>query len=184
MLIKSYGINWNPFVIDWVPSGTVQMTGEVRKEDGTIVPINFYNAKGIYVLQNEFKPIYAGKAFGTPLGQRLRDHLSDRLAGRWDMFSWYSVSSPRFTQKDVSQPGGRHMEPERIVEALEALAILIADPPLNRKRESLKDAYEATQPENIKPRTIRAYLEDIISKLPPPSLPTAVVASPVSKVTP
>lgn len=167
MLIKAYGALWNPDIVDW---GTVG-AGNKGKLEGRItknkIPytIDFWEAKGIYVLHSDFRAIYVGKAFGTSIGKRLRDHLTDRHAGRWDMFSWYSVSSPRTTQLDVSQPGQRQLGPEIVIDTLEALAILVADPALNRKRESLKGAYEATQPENAKPRTIRSYLEDVLTKV-------------------
>ena len=167
MLIKSYGSYWNPDIIDWKQS---MLEGEVKELDSQTkkqkkYTINFWDAKGIYVLHSEFRAIYVGKAFKTSIGKRVSDHLVDRLAGRWDMFSWFSVSNPRFTQNDVSQPGQRQLRPDTIVDTLEALAILVADPALNRKRESLKDAYEAVQPESAKPKTIRAYLEEILGKL-------------------
>lgn len=170
MLIKAYGLYWNPEIINWGSRGRGnegELPGRIR-EDRRAYQINFWAAKGIYVLHHEFKPIYVGKAFGTLMGPRLRDHLTDRLAGRWDMFSWFSVSAPRITQGDVSQPGGRHLNPETITNTLEALAILIADPALNRKRESLDGAYEAEQLERPNPRTLRSYLEEIIERLPHP----------------
>ena len=52
------------------------------------------------------------------------------------------------------------------VPTLEALAILIADPPLNRRRERIASAVQAEQAKSPNPRTIRAYLEDILERLP------------------
>lgn len=169
MLVKCYGQLWNPDIVSWGGSGAGagQLLGNIRRK-GVKHQIDFWDAKGIYVLHSDFKSTYVGKAFGTSIGSRLRDHLSDRHAGRWDMFSWYSVSSPRITQADVSQPGQRQLKPETVINTLEALAILIADPALNRRRETLKDAYEATQPDGAKPRTVRNYLQEIIDKLDAP----------------
>jgi|LakMenEpi03Aug12_release.lakeMendotaPanAssembly.Ray.scaffolds.fasta_scaffold381458_2 hypothetical protein len=166
MLIKSYGQFWNPDIVDWGGGGAGNglLTGRIKRKK-VWHEIDFWGAKGIYVLHSDFKSIYVGKAFGTSIGRRLRDHLSDRLAGRWDMFSWYSVSSPRITTKDVSQPGQRQLKPETITDTLEALAILVADPALNRRRETLKGAYEALQPDSAQPRTVRNYLQEIIGKL-------------------
>ena len=81
------------------------------------------------------------------------------------MFSWFSMSRPRLTQKDVSAPGTRQIEPKTVIDTMEALGILIADPALNRKREKLKDAYEAIQKEAATPQTIRNYLQEITKKL-------------------
>jgi len=172
MFIKSYGQMWNPDIVNWNGTGTGKLIGNIKR-DKSWIGIDFWNAKGIYVLHSDFKSIYVGKAFSTSIGKRLQDHLADRLAGRWDMFSWYSVSGPRITRRDVSQPGQRLVKPEIITDTLEALAILIADPALNRKREKLKHAYEAFQPENATPMTIRTYLEKILGKLSAdPSQPT------------
>jgi len=164
MLIKAYGLYWNPDIVDWGNSGKGALEGKIKRKKKKHL-INFWEAKGIYVLHADFKTVYVGKAFKTSIGKRLRDHLSDRFAGRWDMFSWFSVSNPRITQADVSRLGERYLGPGTIASTLEALAILIADPALNRKRESLAGAYDAQQPENAKPKTIRAYLEQLTNKV-------------------
>lgn len=166
MLIKTYGEYWNPDIIEWGGDGDGdgKLLGKIKK-DRNWHNIDFWDARGIYVLHSEFKAIYVGKSEKTTIGMRLRDHLTDRLAGRWDMFSWYSVCKPRFTQGDVSSPGQAQFKPADVISTLEALAILIADPSLNRKRETLKGAYEAIQPDNVNKKTIRHYLEDILTKL-------------------
>jgi hypothetical protein len=167
-LIKSYGEFWNPDVVQWGRRGRGNrgaLLGEVKR-DNKSMQIDFWNCKGIYVLYDSFSAIYVGKTVDRAMGKRIRDHLTDRHAGRWDMFSWYSVSAPRFTEGDVRAPGQGQYNPEQIIETLEALAILIADPRLNRKRESLSGAYEATQVGSAHPQTIRHYLETILSKLP------------------
>jgi hypothetical protein len=168
MLIKAYGTFWNPDIVDWGGKGAGnggKLVGVVKK-DKTRKEIDFWRSKGIYVLHADFKTVYVGKAFKTCIGKRLRDHLTDRFAGRWDMFSWYGISNPRFTGKDVSDPGDRSIGPNEIICGLEALAILIADPALNRKRESLSTAYYAEQPKDAKPRTIRSYLEELLARVP------------------
>lgn len=48
-----------------------------------------------------------------------------------------------------------------MVETLEAITILITDPPLNRKRESLTGAIEVEQVGG-QLRTIRSYLEELV----------------------
>lgn len=168
MLIKSYGEFWNPDIVDW---GTVgygnrgHMVGKV-KENNRSFDIDFWEAKGIYILYHDYKAVYVGKAYSNGMGPRLRNHLSDRLAGRWDMFSWYSVCSPRITQGDVSSPGNRRLSPDTIINTLEALAIIVSNPSLNRRQESLSGALEATQPSNTNNMTIRKYLTEILSRLP------------------
>lgn len=168
MLIKAYGSFWNPEIIDWGSPGPGKggkLEGSVRFDDGTRKDIDFWDARGIYVLHRDFQSIYVGKAFGTNIGRRLRDHLTDRLAGRWDMFSWYSVSAPRKIEGGVTKPGKRQIAPDTYIDTFEALAILISDPPLNRKRESLKGAFEVAQKEQPHPRTLRSYLEEILENV-------------------
>ena len=165
MLIKAYGTFWNPEIMDWGSLGrgnSGKLLGIVSFDDGTKKEIDFWDARGIYVLHKEFNSIYVGKAFGTSIGKRVRDHLTDRLAGRWDMFSWYSVSTPRKIEGGLRKPGTRQISPENYIDTFEALAILISDPPLNRKRESLKGAYEVVQKEQPHPRSLRSYLEEIL----------------------
>ncbi|WP_075989703.1 GIY-YIG nuclease family protein [Vibrio fluvialis] len=168
MLIKAYGTYWNPEMVEWGSRGAGQggkLVGTVKFDSKTKKEIDFWDAKGIYVLHSEYKTIYVGKAFGTSIGKRLRDHLTDRLAGRWDMFSWYSVSAPKKVEGGVTKPGKRQIGPETYIDTFEALAILISDPPLNRKRESLKSAYEVSQKEQPNPRTLRSYLEEILTEV-------------------
>ncbi|MCF2904917.1 GIY-YIG nuclease family protein [Octadecabacter sp. CECT 8868] len=167
-LIKLYGEFWNPDIIDWGARGAgnaAQFLGEVKK-DKKKYKANFFGAQGIYILFDSFKPVYVGKAFSTSIGKRVRDHMSDRHAGRWDMFSWYSTCTFKITDSTLRNAGTRQLRPETVVNTLEALAILIADPALNRKRESLPNAMEVFQQDNPNPVTVRHYLETILSRLP------------------
>ena len=167
MLIRAYGMYWNPEVVDWGTPGAGNqgnLIGRVKSGAHTY-SIDFWNAYGVYVLHHEFNAVYVGKAAATRLGARLRNHLTDRHAGRWDMFSWFSLSKIRITQRDVSDPGTRYLSQGTVNDTLEALAILIADPKLNRRREALPSAVRALQVASPHPRTIRSYLERILETL-------------------
>ena len=163
-LIKVYGELWNPDIVDWGskgPGNKGKLSGEI-KIDGNKRSLNCWDTEGVYVLYDNYKAIYVGKAFKTTIGKRLRDHLSDRLAGRWDMFSFYSTSSYRKTTNDLKSASTAKLSPETIINTLEAMAILIADPALNRKRETLTDALQVQQSSSPHPHTIRHYLEQIL----------------------
>lgn len=168
MLIKAYGQFWNPDIIDWGRpgrGGQGHLIGETKKQQKKH-KIDYWNARGIYVLHADFKTVYVGQAFDTKLGPRLRNHLTDRFMGRWDMFSWFSVSGPRFSSLDVSDGDSqRQFGSAAVVDTLEALGILIADPALNRKREKLQQAYEAVQPVGKSIKTVRTYLESILNSV-------------------
>ena len=167
MLIRAYGHYWNPDIVEWGqrgPGGQGQLLGKVRV-NGTNHEIDFWNAFGIYVLHDDFRAIYVGKAASTRLGPRIRNHLSDRFAGRWDMFSWFSLSKVNVTSRGVAEPGIRQLTKETVNDTLEAISILIADPPLNRKRETIPSAREARQVKSPHPKTIRTYLEAILKRV-------------------
>jgi hypothetical protein len=167
MLIHAYGSFWNPDIVDWGSQGAGhqgKLPGKIRR-NGRTYTIDFWNAYGIYVLHDQFKPLYVGKAASTRLGTRVRSHLTDRFAGRWDMFSWFTLSTINVTYSNLRDPGKRYLTESTINSSLEALAILIADPPLNRKRESIPSAVEAKQARNPHPKTVRRYLELILNHL-------------------
>ncbi len=167
MLIRAYGLLWNPDTVDWGTRGAGnkgKLQGKVRRK-GKTHTIDFWEAQGVYVLHADFKAVYVGKADSKRMGPRLRDHLTDRFAGRWDMFSWFGLSTVATGKGRVRDPGARQVQPKTITDTLEALAILIADPALNRKRETLPAALQAEQVKSPHPKTIRRYLEDILKRL-------------------
>ena len=148
-MICVYGQFWNPDIVDWNPGrgkkGSLEGTGKPNPNKGTVT-IDGWRQRGIYVLHNNYKTVYVGRAGSEPstIGPRLCQHLSDRLEGRWDAFSWYGIDSINDNGKMRSSGRAqtRQMSTKDIIEAYEALAILIADPPLNRRHESLKGAVE------------------------------------------
>lgn len=66
MLIKAYGQFWNPDVVDWgsVGSGHQGKLEGRTKIRGTYFTIDFWKAVGLYVLIDEFRPVYVGKVGG------------------------------------------------------------------------------------------------------------------------
>lgn len=167
MLIRAYALNWNPDIVEWGSVGAGnrgKLEGRVTV-NGKRCRVDFWDAKGIYVLHETFRPVYVGKAYKRTLGPRLRDHLTDRFAGRWDMFSWFTLSTINTTTSTVRSPGIRQVNAETVNDTLEALAILVADPALNRKRERVPSAAEAEQVKRPHPKALRSYLEEILAKL-------------------
>ena len=82
------------------------------------------------------------------------------------MFSWFCISSVNKTYRNTRNPPNvRQISGEIITNTLEAISIIIADPALNRKRESLESAYEAIQKSQSNPKAIRRYLQDILDKI-------------------
>jgi len=152
MLIRAYGQFWNPDIVEWGkqgPGNKGKLLGSGKWATNTI-EIDVWDQHGIYVLHDEFKCVYIGQTAGQFLGKRLRDHLVDRFAGRWGMFSWYGIDSVKANGK-LRRAGARQVPPDELIRTIEALGILIADPPLNRRRESL---HKAIFVEQAKTRTL------------------------------
>lgn len=173
-LIHLYGEFWNPDAVDWGAPGKKaggsgnkgELRGRFKDPSGETAVLDFWDARGVYALYDNFHLVYVGQALtgnNGCLGKRLRDHLTDRFAGRWDMFSWYSTSSLR--KKTVRAPGQRQVKPKTVVDTLEAFAIALASPPLNRRRDALPNARLVEQEKAPHPYTIRSYLERILASV-------------------
>jgi hypothetical protein len=164
MLIRAYGEFWNPEAVYWGEAGAGKrgkLPGRVRK-GAKSVETDAWEQDAIYALHLDFKVVYVGKG---ALGKRLRAHLSDRHAGRWDMFSWYGLKIIKADGSLRAAPAKRMLDLATIQASLEALAIGLVDPPLNRRREALKGADPVEQLSATPPRSIRGYLEEILSKV-------------------
>lgn len=163
MLIRLYGEYWNPDIVDWGkrgPGNKGRLIGYFQKKSEVR---DYWDARGIYALFDEFRLVYVGQAMSQGIGKRVRDHLTDRMAGRWDMFSWFSTSTMR--EKTVRDPGQRQVTPGEVVNTLEALAIAVNSPPLNRRYNAIPGARRVEQSASPHPKTVRHYLESILSKL-------------------
>ncbi len=169
MLIRLYGQYWNPDAVDWGARGAGnkgRLLGKATTQSGKTKTLDFWDARGVYALYEDFRLVYVGQAFSGKngcLGKRLRDHLTDRFAGRWDMFSWFSTSSLR--ESSLRKPGTRQIAPDSVIDTLEALGIALSSPPLNRRYNQLPSATEVEQARSPHPHTVRHYLEKILDRL-------------------
>ena len=93
MLIKSYGLFWSAEEIDWYPGngakGAFRLLGRRGATAANLELADFRGQQGIYILYGNFGPYYVGLTRKQGLGKRLKDHLEDQLAGKWDRFSWF-----------------------------------------------------------------------------------------------
>jgi hypothetical protein len=93
--------------------------------------VDFAGQVGVYLLHDRDRTIYVGRA-ADALHTRLRAHTIDRLAGRWDRFSWFGL---RKVSDDGSLANPSVAWTHNVViESLEAVLIEAMEPPLNRKR--------------------------------------------------
>lgn len=159
-IVSSFGMFWRRSAVQW--AATPKLLG-VQQLGAT--PVNFNAQLGIYLLYDGREVIYIGRTTDRPLGRRLYEHTLDRLAARWDRFSWFGLL-PVSDAGDL-QPLPNAYEAAKIIPALEAILIEALEPRQNRKRGDDLSAVEFMQLEDpeIQKKRVRASLEAAIDKL-------------------
>ena len=74
MLIRAFGLLWNPDTVDWGKRGAGNkgnLKGKIKR-NGHTHTIDFWEAQGLYVLHADFKAIYVGKADSKRLASASR----------------------------------------------------------------------------------------------------------------
>jgi HB1, ASXL, restriction endonuclease HTH domain len=159
-IITSFGMFWRRSDVEWVR--TPKLLGVT---DIGATPVDFYNQYGIYLLYDSREVIYVGRTTDRPLGLRLYEHTTDRLATRWDRFSWFGL-------RPVSDAGKLEALPERykaaeLIPALEAVLVEAVEPRQNRKRGDDLATVEYRQQDDpeIKKRRFKQSLDAALDKL-------------------
>jgi len=163
ILIRAYGEFWNPDVVNW--DRTWRLLGTLRSNSDEPL-INVYEQRGVYVLYNDFKPVYVGRADQSSIGWRLEQHRESRRKGpRWDRFSWFGMKGIKKNGKLGVLTKAAHCGTSEMIATLEALLIRVIDPPLNSRRERFKNAIPVYQSDVDKPAEIDERLSQIEKKL-------------------
>lgn len=159
-IITSFGMFWRRGAVEW--GATPKLLG--MQEIGA-TPVDFYEQLGIYLLYDGREVIYVGRSTDRPLGRRLYEHTIDRLATRWDRFSWFGLLPVSEAGDLLSLP--EHYEAAKLIPALEAVLVEALEPRQNRKRGDDLAAVEYVQkvdPE-IEKRRIKQTLDAALNKL-------------------
>lgn len=124
--LSAFGMFWKRNHVHW--PGRPRLLGQ-RK--ASACHVNFADQIGVYLLHDRERTIYVGRTLET-LHARLKTHTVDRLAGRWDRFSWFGLRgvSGEGALTDIPHDGQHSI----LIETMEALLIETLEPPLNRKR--------------------------------------------------
>lgn len=141
MSIKNFGLQWNRDAVHWYgnkgDAGRLMGEGPIGYAKKNQTQTDFREQIGIYVLYSDGKAIYVGQAGSgnNTLFSRLKQHLTDHLADRWDKFSWFGV---RKVNKDgsISKAQGdlnRNLKATEILDLIEGLMINVIEPPLNKQ---------------------------------------------------
>ena len=155
-VITSFGMYWQRDAVDWSSGCAVW-----GKQHPSADPVNFHDQLGIYLLYDVQGLVYVGRSTERPLGRRLYEHTKDRMATRWDRFSWFGL-------RPVSEEGRLGDLPDKylpntLVPAFEALLIEALEPRQNRKRGDDLSAVEYIQHDD--PETLRRRLRGMLDQI-------------------
>jgi hypothetical protein len=159
--IKAFGMYWARDSVLWVPNPKIlgqQQTGST--------PVDFCEQRGVYLLHDGRAVVYVGRTTDQALGTRLRQHITDRLNGRWDRFSWFGIYSVS-ESGSLSADAGSGFQVNTLIATMEALLIEGLEPPQNRKRGDDFKAAEFLQVEDpeIEKDQILKLMERLKAKL-------------------
>jgi hypothetical protein len=159
-IVTSFGMFWRRGLIEWVASPKLLGMQQIGA-----TPVDFNKQLGIYLLYDGREVIYIGRTTDRPLGRRLYEHTSDRMAARWDRFSWFGLLP-------VSEAGTLENLPltydaAKMIPALEAILIEALEPRQNRKRGDDLSAVEYIQREDpeIQKKRVKESLELALNKM-------------------
>ncbi|WP_309400043.1 HTH domain-containing protein [Cerasicoccus maritimus] len=154
-VISSFGMFWRREAIEW--SSKPKILG---MQDTGADSVNFAGQLGIYLLYDGREVIYVGRATERSLGRRLYDHTLDRMAARWDRFSWFGLLP--VSEKGTLGTMPESFDSQKLIPALEAILIEALEPRQNRKRGDDLAAVEYIQAENpdFKNRIVAQVMKD------------------------
>ncbi|GAB3799738.1 hypothetical protein [Micromonospora zhanjiangensis] len=133
-LFGAYGMFWDPDGIAWNPGSgpsAWQLLGRRNHNSGSIRLCDFRRARGVYILFDEFRAVYVGLGRGQGgIGGRLKDHRTDKLAGTWSRFCWFSFDDVVEGGLDGWKVVHRREQPvpntdETVIREVEALLITV-----------------------------------------------------------
>jgi hypothetical protein len=161
-IINAFGIYWNRNLVHWKASPDLLGIQQIGASE-----VNFKDQIGIYLLHDARETIYVGQAIEQPLGQRLKNHTTDRLGGRWDRFSWFGFYPVNENGKLLTDIKLDSITVQNIGDILEAILIESIEPRQNRKQGNLFFGLEYLQQEapEIKKRLKEQIIRELTDKL-------------------
>jgi hypothetical protein len=128
-LIKAFGMFWSRDLIFW--KNNPSMFGA---EQNGAIPVDFASQIGIYMLHDLREIIYIGQAIDQSIVQRLYQHNSDRLGGRWNRFSWFGFKGVKPDGALTAYQNGYSTTVQELADTFEAILVEGMEPRQNRKR--------------------------------------------------
>ena len=155
--VNAFGMYWRRDKVLW-KAGPVILG---QQQPGS-QPVDFCAQTGVYLLHDGNRVVYVGRTTDQPLGVRLRQHISDRLNGRWDRFSWFGVLPVKEDGTLAAAPP-EAFSINNLIATMEALLIEGLEPPQNRKRGDDFSAVEFLQVQD--PELEKAQILQLMDEL-------------------
>lgn len=161
-IINAFGIYWNRNLVHWKTTPDLLGIQQIGASE-----VNFKDQIGIYLLHDSRETIYVGQAIEQTLGQRLKNHTTDRLGGRWDRFSWFGFYPVNESGKLLTDIKLDNITVQNLGDILEAILIESIEPRQNRKQGNLFFGLEYLQQEapEIKKRLKEQIIRELTDKL-------------------
>lgn len=161
-VVNAFGIYWNRNFVHWKTNPDLLGIQQIGATE-----VNFKDQRGIYLLYDGREIIYVGQAIEQTLGQRLKQHTSDRLSGRWDRFSWFGFYSVNDKGHLLDRKKFENLDIQALADTLEAILIESVEPRQNRKQGNTLSGMEYLQKESseIKKRKTEELLRELTDKL-------------------
>lgn len=161
-IINAYGIYWNRNQVHWKTTPDLLGIQQIGATE-----VNFKDQRGIYLLYDGREVIYVGQAIEQTLGERLKQHLHDRLSGRWDRFSWFGFYAVTDKGHLDDRKKFQNLDIQVIANVLEAVLIESLEPRQNRKQGNTLSGVEFLQQESpeIKKRRNDELIREFAAKL-------------------
>lgn len=128
-LIKVFGMFWSRDLIFW--KNNPSMFGS---EQSGATSVDFAKQVGIYMLHDGREVIYVGQAVEQPIIQRLYQHTTDRLGGRWSRFSWFGFRGVKQDGQLTDIQTNYNTTIQELTDTFEAILVEGVEPRQNRKR--------------------------------------------------
>jgi len=161
-IINAFGIYWDRNLVHWRSTPDILGVQQIGATE-----VNFRDQIGVYLLHDNRETIYVGQAIEQPLGQRLKNHNSDRLSGRWNRFSWFGFYPVNDSGKLKSDINFDNLSVQDLGNILEAILIESIEPRQNRKQGNLFSGIEYIQQESpeIKKKRAEQLFKEMTDKL-------------------
>jgi hypothetical protein len=150
VLVQNYGLYWRTEAVHWGGPNNEGTLEGVPYGGKRTKPTNFRNQAGVYVLYQDFKPIYVGE---TGIGdmrlfRRLKGHRKNQLANRWNSFSWFGIYPVNKVSRNLRSNVRVHPEIGDVLYHIEAILIAAMEPALNLQRGKFGKAQRYIQHES------------------------------------